>query len=119
MKIEKKDLEQELREMLIKAKAGVSVYRNLTLESLNGKPSEEGWSILECIEHLCRYGRFYVPEIQSRISQSGHHPDRVFKSGILGNYFAESMRSKPKLNKMNTFKSMNPQGSNIPKEVLK
>lgn len=82
-------------------------------EQLNWKPEASSWSILECIEHLNRYGDFYLPEIKERIQNSNTKPATAFKSGLLGNYFAKSMLPKEKLNKMKTFKSMNPVGSDL------
>lgn len=39
----------------------------------------------------------------------------TFKSGVLGNYFANSMLPKSgKITKMKTFKKMNPANSNLP-----
>jgi hypothetical protein len=63
---------------------------------------------MECIEHLNRYGRFYLPEIRQRLNSSSAKPAKTFKSGWLGNYFAESMLPKPGFKTMNTFKVMNP-----------
>src|SRR5690606_40886810 len=42
----------------------------------------------------------------------------TFKSSWLGNYVAKSMLPKEKLNKMKTFKSMDPAGSDLNKNVL-
>ena len=81
-------------------------------EVLNWKINPEKWSILENLEHLNRYGDFYLPEIQKRIEESSRKPSSEFKSGILGNYFAKSMLPKEKLNKMKTFTNMNPINSN-------
>lgn len=93
-------------------------YKTLTDRALNYRVQEESWSILECIEHLNRYGNFYLPEIEKRMATSGYSNNGVFKTGWLGNYFAKSMLPKEKLNKMKTFKSMNPTGSNLTNEVL-
>lgn len=87
-------------------------------EKLNFRLSENSWSILECLEHLNRYGNFYIPEISKRIENSDTKPTEIFKSGILGNYFANSMHPKEKLNTMKTFKSMNPIHSKLDKSVL-
>lgn len=86
---------------------------------LNFKISEESWSVLECLEHLNRYGNFYIPEITNRISNSNFPPKTEFSSGILGNYFAKSMLPKEKLNKMKAFKNMNPIHSKLDKNVVK
>lgn len=87
-------------------------------ERLNARISEGSWSILECFEHLNRYGDFYIPEISRRISSSRTSPVPFFKPGILGNYFAESMRPKEKLNTMKTLKSMNPINSVLNRHVI-
>ncbi|WP_175622196.1 DinB family protein [Chryseobacterium schmidteae] len=87
-------------------------------EKLNFRLSENSWSILECLEHLNRYGNFYIPEIRKKIENSDTKPTEIFNSGILGNYFAKSMLPKEKLNTMKTFKSMNPIHSKLDKSVL-
>lgn len=89
-----------------------------TDEKLNSRMSEGSWSVLECLEHLNRYGDFYIPEINQRISSSKTSPTPVFKPGILGNYFAKSMLPKDKLNKMKTLKSMDPINSQLDKRVV-
>lgn len=86
--------------------------------ALNWRPAPESWSVLECIEHLNLYGDFYLPEIEQRIRESEHKPDEIFKSGLLGNYFALSMLPKEKLNKMKTFKDKNPLGSELEPKVI-
>ncbi|MBB6369604.1 DinB family protein [Chryseobacterium shigense] len=87
-------------------------------EKLNFRLSQDSWSILECLEHLNRYGNFYIPEISQRISAAKTSPVAVFKPGIIGNYFTESMRPKEKLNKMKAFKSMNPVNSRLNKNIV-
>jgi len=91
----------------------------LSDEKLNSRVSNDSWSVLECFEHLNRYGNFYIPEIIKRISSSETSSTSVFKSGILGNYFAKSMFPREKLNKMKTFKSMDPINSQLDKNVVK
>lgn len=86
---------------------------------LNFRVSEDSWSVLECFEHLNRYGDFYIPEVTQRISSSKTSFKSDFKPGILGNYFAKSMLPKEKLNKMKTLKTMNPIHSQLNKEVVK
>lgn len=97
----------------------VDEFRNSSQKELNWKENPESWSVLECLEHLNLYGDFYLPEIRRRIQEAkarGASPE--FKSGLLGNYFAESMLPKEKLNKMKTFKDKNPAGSRLDKTVL-
>lgn len=83
------------------------------IELLNSREAEGKWSVLECLEHLNRYGEYYLPEIENRLVSADtiSSEQYLFKSSWLGEYFAESMLPKEKLNTMNTFKSMNPLGS--------
>lgn len=128
------DLANRTKQLIEEAKQ----FREKPEEELNYKINQESWSVLECLEHLNLYGRFYLPEIKKSISaqfsasspsvlpdefSSGQalqrgRPEPVFKSGWLGNYFANSMLPKEKLNKMKTFKNMNPLNSKLDKRVI-
>lgn len=88
------------------------------LKTLNHKQDEKSWSALEAIEHLNRYGDFYLPEIKQRMENDSRPKLITFKTGKLGNYFAKSMLPKEKLNKMKTFRSMNPLNSQLGKSTL-
>lgn len=88
------------------------------LEALNHRTGPKRWSALECLEHLNRYGHFYLPEIETQIDRSHTQPEAEFKSGWLGNYFAESMRPKRQLNAMKTFRKMDPIHSQLDKAVV-
>jgi hypothetical protein len=59
------------------------------------------------------YGDFYIAALTDSISKSKTAPQKEFNSGLLGNYFANSMKPKAKLNKMATFKDKNPLGSKL------
>ncbi|UUV22783.1 DinB family protein [Paenimyroides aestuarii] len=85
---------------------------------LNKRLTNDSWSVLECLEHLNWYGNFYLPEIESRMKASNTKATTAFKSGWLGNYFAQSMLPKEKLNKMKAFKSMNPIHSRLSKNTV-
>ena len=88
------------------------------LKILNQKQDDKSWSALEAIGHLNRYGDFYLPEIKQRMKADRRSERVKFKTGKLGNYFAKSMLPKEKLNKMKTFKSMNPIGSQLGKATI-
>lgn len=118
MDITSKDLIQDLVERTRKNINEAERFNQLPMTTLNWKVSPDSWSVLECLEHLNLYGDFYIPEIKSQIESSKYNNPERFESGWLGNYFAKSMLPKEKLNKMKTFKSMNPIGSNLNKEVL-
>lgn len=98
-----------------------SQLETLSSSQLNWKPASDQWSILECLQHLNLYGEFYLPAIQKAIRQGKPAPAKhVFKSGLLGNYFAQSMLPKAGkvTNKMKTFKDKDPQRSQLPAHVL-
>lgn len=94
-------------------------YKDLALDILNKKASAESWSILECFEHLNLYAAFYVPEVRNRIRTTRHkEAAAIFKSGFLGDYFANSMVPKPGMKTMKTFADKNPNGSALDAKVL-
>ncbi len=119
MKIKSKQLIDDLRQLTLRNIAEAEKFLSAEYELLNWKSDETSWSVLECLEHLNRYGDFYLPELRRRMDESKHKTASVwFKSGLLGNYFAKMMLPKEKLNKMKTFKPMNPIGSKLDISVL-
>lgn len=80
---------------------------------LKQRETPTSWSILECIEHLNLYSDFYLPQIEQSILHAESKPEAEFKSGFLGNYFAQSMLPKKDMKKMKTFKDKNPLNSNL------
>lgn len=119
MKINNRDLITDLIKRTKDIMNAAIELESLDNEILNWKSDAKSWSALECLEHLNRYGDFYIPEIGKRINEGKKvDENHIFKSGWLGNYFANSMLPKEKLNKMNTFKSMNPAGSQLDKGTV-
>lgn len=108
------DLENRTKQLIQEAES----FMEQSEEVLNYKQDTSSWSILECLEHLNLYGRFYIPEISKRIQEGKRKSELVFESGWLGNYFANSMLPKVKLNKMKTFQNMNPLNSKLDKTVI-
>lgn len=96
----------------------VEKLKHENLKTLTWRESPTSWNILECIEHLNRYGAYYLPEIESKIKQSDSKSEGTFKSGWLGSYFAKSMAPKEKLNKMSTFKDKNPLQASLDISVI-
>jgi hypothetical protein len=107
-------LAAQTRQCIQKAEA----LKQLDAAALYWRSQPESWNILECLEHLNRYGQFYLPEIKKAIEKSNSGPEANFKSGWLGNYFAESMKPKEKLNRMNTFKDKNPLNEPLKSDVI-
>lgn len=118
MKQQTEILLQDLMERTKQNINAVQKFSTLSNEKLNFKTDNTSWSILECLEHLNLYGDFYIPEIKKRIASSNNAPNLEFKSGFLGNYFANTLLPKESLNKMKTFKVMNPAGSALNKTTI-
>lgn len=108
------DLSERTRKIIREAES----LQKYSLEVLCHRETAHKWSVMECIAHLNRYGDFYLPEIGRQIRESGYAPEKVFKSGFLGNYFAESMLPKENLMKMKTFRDKDPMGSRLDKEEI-
>jgi hypothetical protein len=96
----------------------VEKLRTIDLQVLTWKGDPNSWNILECLEHLNRYGNYYLSQIENAIKNSSTQSDIKFKSGLLGNYFAKTMLPKAKLNKIKTFKDKNPLNANLDKTVI-
>lgn len=119
MKFETADLIEDLIDRTKGVLNKVEGFKLLSEEELNWKTNEERWSILENIQHLNLYADFYVPEMRKQILKAKEDANNgTFKSGWLGNYFANSMLPKEQLNTMKTFKEMNPLGSELDKGTL-
>lgn len=120
MKFKTQDLINELTVQTQSIAAYAETLKGRSLEQLNYRASTDSWSALECLQHLNLYGRFYIPELTQRLNHAGSAktPQQFFKSSWLGNYFAKSMLPKEQLNKMKTFKEMNPIHSQLDVSVI-
>ncbi len=113
MSLKSETLLNELIELTQRNIDAAKLFTTYSIKQLNWKENPKSWSVLECIEHLNRYSDFYLPEIFQRIQDSKSIPAELFKSNWFGRYFSKSVSYKEKLNKMNTFKSMNPLNSEL------
>ena len=69
--------------------------------------------MLECIEHLNKYGDYYLPEIENLLLQAPTiNTSPVFKSGVLGNYFVKVVQPDSG-KKMKALASMDPTLSDL------
>ncbi|MCC5917678.1 MAG: DinB family protein [Cryomorphaceae bacterium] len=118
MRYQTEKLLQELEEMTRKHLNEVAWLLSQNADKLNQKPNPDAWSALECIEHLNRYGDFYLPEVEAVLRNAPRKPAKTFKSGFLGNKFAKMMLPSENMKKMKTFKDKDPAGSDLTVEVL-
>lgn len=109
MKKEQNELYSELKSLSDSHLTKVEQLARLKASQLEAKPSSDAWSAIECIEHLNRYGDFYLPECRRSLnSAQPASVQPVFRSSWLGEYFAQSMLPKEGFKPMKTFKEMNP-----------
>ncbi|WP_230407180.1 DinB family protein [Pontibacter cellulosilyticus] len=88
-------------------------FAKLDLDALNYKPSAESWSILECLEHLNRYSRYYNPALAKAIAQNsnGNFLESINYSW-LGKKSLDMVRPQ-NAKKHKTVKHMNPNNSKL------
>lgn len=85
---------------------------------LNWKESPEQWSILECIEHLNRYSRYYQQEIMKQIIFVPQFLEPVeVRSSWIGKKFIKMMHPDT-VKKQKTFARMNPANSSVLRDAL-
>lgn len=66
-------------------------------QDLSAVPAWGGWSVLEVLDHLNFYNRWYLPRIDEAIQRHRLQEleNGVFKSGWLGAYFTKMMKPSP------------------------
>ncbi|RTQ47582.1 DinB family protein [Hymenobacter gummosus] len=85
---------------------------------LNRKPRPDGWSVLECLEHLNRYARYYLPALTKALNgRPAAAPAAEVRYSWLGRKSLDLVR--PDNGRQHkTVKHMNPSGSQLHRAVL-
>ena len=97
-------LEQQVESHLSEV---IKSFQNLSEKELLQPAVNGGWSIAQCLEHLNRYGNYYLPEIKKGLKQEFPANDK-FKSSWLGNYFIKMMNPDSGKKKIKAFKEYSP-----------
>lgn len=111
----------ELIAMLSKSKTQVEQLRQRNVNDLNWRPSENKWTVLECLEHLNLYGDFYIPEIKRVMNKCQVRPEpRRFKQTWWGNYFVNALapKSKQSIRPLSAMEKLNPKGMKLGLETI-
>ena len=88
-------LHRQTEQFLQKA---VGEWQMLPPQKMMAQPGPGQWSAAQCLEHLNIYGRYYLPAIEKGIDRArnaARQPQKQFRSGWIGDYFAKLMRPKP------------------------
>jgi len=89
--------------------SAVAVFQNMRSELLVKPAVNGGWSIAQCLEHLNRYGNYYIPLIRQGLArQKELTTGGTFKSGVIGAYFTQMMDPDKGKKKMQAFREYIP-----------
>ncbi len=87
-----RQLEHDVREILQIAQGQFVPLRE---NQLHWQPAPEKWSIAQCLEHLNRFGRHYLPAMQTGIQTAvakGIESNPEFSPGWLGGFLIKSVK---------------------------
>lgn len=85
----------------------IKIFQNLPEEALLKPSATGGWSIAQCLDHLNRYGHYYLPQIRTGLDKK-IHGGNTFKSTWLGSYFTKMMEPATGTKKVKAFKAYIP-----------
>ncbi len=80
-------LQSDVREMILRVNQLKSADPGVLLE----QPAPGKWSVVEILEHLNSYNRYYNPALEKSL-QADKPAVALFKSGLIGNYFTNMMK---------------------------
>ena len=81
------ELQADVRGLILTA----SYLQKEDPELLLMTPSAERWSVMQILEHLNSYGRYYLPAIEKSL-RLNTRPKETFSPGWFGNYFTKIMK---------------------------
>ncbi len=113
----KNDWLKNIREKLEESIRAAESLKDLEISVLNIRPDMESWSILQCIEHLNLYNRYYIGELQIKTHRTDSDDGNKMLSSWIGR---KSIRMMDPSNakKQKTFKHMQPAPTSFPITVL-
>ena len=107
----------DLKERTISNLENAREFNKLPIKRLLKRQNPTSWNVLECVEHLNRYGRFYLAEIEKVMETNTKEKTAPnFTPGFIGGQFAKSML--PGGRKMATFPDKNPLGADLTKRSI-
>jgi uncharacterized damage-inducible protein DinB len=105
-KFKSEDLIKELKKDVQRLQAAADHLKNTEKSKLVFVENEGKWSVVQCLEHLNEFGRFYLPAIEKAITVKTGEKNAWFNSGFLGDYFTKSMKPKNVYDIKNKMKTM-------------
>ena len=93
-------------------------FAALDLGNLNYKPAPDSWSILECLEHLNRYSRYYHPALANAIAANSNGTyQQTIRYSWLGKKSLDMVQPQ-NTKKHKTVKHMNPNNSTLGRDTI-
>lgn len=95
--------------------------RHLSEDQLNRRPSPDTWSVGQCLEHLTIVGGHHLPAVVRKVkaaSERGSRPADTVKSGFVGRWLVQSMRTPVSQKALKTPQRYAPSGSRLPRTVV-
>jgi uncharacterized damage-inducible protein DinB len=118
-KYKTEDLINELKEDVQHIIGAAEHIRTKDKNKLVYQLNKDKWSVVQILEHLNAYGRYYLPAIAKAIEEDYSQRNAWFEPGFWGNYFTKSMKPTNVheiKNKMKTMKAYSfPNSLNVEK----
>lgn len=105
-KFKTEDLINELNGDVHKIIASAEQMKGADKPKLVYQCSKRDWSVVQIIEHLNAYNRFYLPHIERAMAERNDTRNAWFNSGIWGDYFTKSMKPTNVFEVKNKMKAM-------------
>ena len=86
------DLIAELKEDVQHILEAAEHIRKADKNKLVYQLSKDKWSVVQILEHVNAYGRYYLPAIAKALEEDNTPRKAWFESGFWGNYFTNSMK---------------------------
>lgn len=108
------ELDQSIHQLLTTVQTELEP---LALAQLNQHPAPNSWSVLECLEHLNRYSRYYNACFGQALAHVGASAEIEVRYSWVGRKFI-SMMAPDNTKKVKAFAYMNPSGSQLGSTVF-
>lgn len=106
-KFKSEELLDKLADDVRKIKEVGEYFKNIDKTKMVYCPEKGKWSIVQILEHMNAYHRFYFPQIEQQLSVITYQSSPWFNSGFIGDLMTNSLRPKNVVevtNKMKTSK---------------
>jgi hypothetical protein len=105
-KFKSEDLIRDLKTDVERIGNAARYFKEVDKSKMVYRPAENKWSIVQILEHLNAYGRYYIPAIETAMAEKKTGRNAWFQSGFWGDYFTKSMKPSNVYEVKNKMKAM-------------